>query len=111
MNDLDLSHINKQIQKNSVEIEAKRQQAQNYRMMSNQTPDNSDYYEKEADNLEDQAMELENELDQLQLEKERKESQLARLEEQKASVGQEHADRLARIEQEIIALRGSDMML
>lgn len=111
MNDLDLSHINKQIQKHSVEIEAKRRQAQNYRMTSNRQPDNSDYYEKEADNLEDQAAALENELDQLQLEKERKEGQIARLEERKASINQENTERLAQIEKEIVTLRGSNMML
>lgn len=81
MNDLDLSHINKQIQNNLVDIEAKRRQADNHRLAASQNSDNRDYYDKAADQLEDQAIELENEIDQLAVEK------------------------------EIIRLRGSNMML
>lgn len=115
MNNEDLSHINKQIQKNVDDIEAKRRQADNYRMVSDQKHGtgsaDGDYYEKEADNLEEQADELETENEQLQVEKERREKRIAILEEQKASIGQESAERLRRIDQEIATLRGSELML
>lgn len=116
MNNVDLSHINKQIQKNETEIEAKRRQADSFRQVSDQKHgdgDNGggDYYEREADNLEEQAAELEKEIEQLKLDKERKEKRIAILEEQKASIGQESTERLARIEKELSTLRGSDFML
>jgi len=112
----DLSHINKQIQKYTADIDFARRQAVNQRMMADQkgregSPDGGTYYEHEANRFEQQAEEMENEIDHLETEKERIERHIAELEAQRAHVDREHTDRLAQLDHEITQLRGSSFML
>ena len=112
----DLSHIIKQIQKDTIDIDAARRQAQNQRLMANQrvqegNPDGAPYYNQEAERLEQHAIELETEIDQLTAQKEQVETQITALEAQRAAVAKEHTDRIAQIDKELAQLRGSSMML
>lgn len=112
----DLSHIIKQIQKDTIDIDAARRQAQNQRLMANQrvqegNPDGAPYYNQEAGRLEQHAIELETEIDQLTAQKEQVETQITALEAQRATVAKEHTDRIAQIDKELAQLRGSSMML
>lgn len=112
----DLSHITKQIQKNTASITEARRQAEKQRLLADQMiKEGNDgrisYYEQEATRFDQQAIDLEAEIDQLQTIKARVEKQIADLEAQRATISAEHTDRLAQIDHDIIQLRGSGMML
>lgn len=116
MQNFDLSHINKQIQKNTADITAARRQAQNLRMTADQHNREGDhpaatYYEQQADHFEHEAEQLEDTNDQLQTAKERAEKRIAELEAQRAHVDPQHTSRLNEIDRELSQLRGSGMML
>ena len=115
-NDFDLSHINRQIQKNTADIVAARRQAQNQRAVADQHNREGDhsaaaYYEKEATRFDHEADQLENANDQLQAAQQRTEQRIADLERQRAQVSPDHASRLAQLDKELAQLRGSGMML
>ena len=115
-NDFDLSHINRQIQKNTADIEYARRQAQNQRMTADQKSRDGDhngamYYEQEANRFDREAGELEDANDQLQTAKERTERRIAELEAQRTHINADHTDRLAQIDHELTQLRGTGMML
>ena len=115
-NDFDLSHITKQIQKDTAEIKALRNQAQHQRDIANQKYQeedarSGDHYEAEADRLDSRADELETNIAQLQANKERLEARIAELELKRDAIDKEHSDRLAQLNNDIVKLRGNGMML
>jgi len=115
-NDSDLSHITKQIQKDTAEVKALRHQAQHQRDIANQKhqgqdPHSADYYEKEADQLEQKADTLETEIDQLESTKVRVEKRIAELEAQRSQISSDHPEHIANIDRELAQLRGSIAML
>lgn len=111
----DLSHISKQIQKNTAEIDEARRQATNQRLMADQKSRDSgsdaSYYEQQALRYDQKANDLENEIEQLTTERERLEQRISELEAQREQVSREHTDRLSQIDNELTQLRGSGMML
>lgn len=116
MQEYDLSHVNKQIQRDTADAEFARQKAKEQRDNADQkyrenNPDGARYHEQEADRFDRKGDELENEIDQLQSVKKRLELRLAELEDERARTDRTHADRLAQINKEIAEVRGSGMML
>ena len=112
----DLSHIDKQIQKNTVDIEAARHQAENHRMMADQKREegsdgSAQYYEEEALRFEAQATELEGQIEQLTAEKTRVETRINELEGQRQDAVRNHTEKLSQIDHELANLRGSSFML
>lgn len=115
-NPRDVSHIDKQIQKDRVNIDAARAQAENERRIADQrrgegNDTGATYYEQEADRFEQQAADLEQEVEQLEVQKERVQKRITELEDLRASIDKEHSSRLAQIDQELNDLRGSSFML
>lgn len=115
-NNFDLSHINRQIQKNIADIDYARRQVVNQRIEADQKNRDGDhsggaYHEHEATRFEHQAAELEDVNDQLLTAKERIEQRIAELEGQRAHVDSGHASRLTQIDHELSQLRGTGMML
>ncbi len=114
--DFDLSHVTKQIQKDTAEIKALRSQAQHQQDIANQkyqeeNAHSGDHYKAEADHLESRADELEGNVEQLQANKERLEARIAELEGKRSTIDKEHTDRLAQLDNDIAKLRGNGMML
>ena len=112
----DLSHINKQIQKDTADIDFARRQADNQRMMADQRRHEGNdpgavYYEQEAERFDQQATDMENEMQDLAAEKERVEKRIAELEGQREDAVRNHTDQLSRIDNELAQLRGSSLML
>ena len=112
----DLSHITKQIQKETAEVKALRQQAQHQRDIASQkyqeeNAHSGDHYEKEADHLELRADEFEANIEQLQASKQRLEARIAELEARRTTIDNENTDRLAQLDNDIAKLRGNGMML
>jgi chromosome segregation ATPase len=115
MNNGDLSHIGKQMQKDDAAAADARKAADNYRMNADQKRQDGDnnsasYYEQEADRLEQQAIDAENEKMQLQNDKDRIEKRIAELESQRIQAQQQHSDQLSRIDSELAQLRGSGLI-
>lgn len=115
-NNFDLSHINRQIQKNTADISYARRQVANQRIEADQKNRDGDrsaamYHEQEATRFEHQAVALEDANEQLLTAKERIEQRIAELVSQRAHVNSDHTSRLAQIDHELAQLRGSGMML
>ena len=113
-NNGDLSHITRQIQKDTIDAQEARREADNYRLNADQKREDGGstaYYENEADRLEQRATEVEEEKEQLQAEKERVEKRIGELEEQRRQAVSEHDSRLNQIDTELANLRGSSFML
>lgn len=116
MQEYDLSHVNKQIQKDTADAQYARQKAQEHRDRANQMHGDNDtngaqYHEQEASRFDHKGDELENEVDQLNSIKRNLEARLAELQSERARVDRTHTDRIAQIDDEIMKVRGSDMML
>ena len=114
--DIDLHHIDKQIQQDTADIDYARRQADNQRMMADQKykendPSGARYYEQEADRFENKADELQNQIDQLQTTKQRINVRIGELEAQRSQISRDHTARLAEIDHELSQLRGSGMMI
>jgi hypothetical protein len=115
-NSSDLSHISRSIQQNTADAEKARQQAASQRIIADQKyqDDDSDgaaYYEKEALRFEQQADELESKNEQLQADQQRLEARLNELQAQREQLERDYADRLNHLENEIVQVRGSGLML
>jgi TolA-binding protein len=115
-NDSDLSHISKQIQKETAEIQSLRKQAEHQRVLTNRSLQGTatgspQYFEKEALRLDKKAHDLENQMDQLESAKAQIEKRIAELEAQRAQIDSEHQKHLADIDAQITQLRGSAAML
>jgi len=111
----DLSHISKQIQKNTAAIDEARRQAVTQRLMADQKSrdggSDASYYEQQALHYDQKANDLENEIEQLNTERERVEQRISDLQSQRDQVARDHTDRLSQIDNELNQLRGSAFML
>lgn len=113
MNNGDLTHINKQMQRDDVIATDARRQADTYRMNAEQNRargQSPDYYEQEAARLDDQASDAEDEKNKLQAEKEQIEKQINELQTQRTQAEQEYSSKLSQIDSELARLRGSGLL-
>jgi len=115
-NDFDISHINRQIQKNNTDIDAARLQATNQRTMASQMSQEgntgrAEYYQNEAQRFEQQAADLEKANQQLQDNKQQSEQKITELEKNRATLNDEFTAKLNEIDKELARIRGSGMML
>ena len=115
-NDSDLSHINKQIQRNNDNINEARHQAQNQRLMADQMREQENtnreaYYRQEVQRFENQARELEDTNEQLQNKKKETEQRISDLEDQRAQLEADYTSKLSQLDHELVQLRGSGMLL
>lgn len=111
----DLSHINKQIQKNTLDIEEARRQGTNQRRMADQKSrdgaSDASYYEQEAIREDHKANQLQEEIEQLTTERDRIHHRISELETQREQLVREHESRLSHIDTELKQLQGSGFML
>lgn len=112
----DLSHVTKQIQKDTADIDFARRQAENHRMMADQKREEgndsaADYYEQESLRFDKQASDMEAEIEQLTTEQTRLETRIAELEGQRQEAVRNHTEKLNKIDSELANLRGSSFML
>ena len=111
----DLSHITKQIQRDTADADEARRKAADQRSMAAQKTSegssDASYYEIEAQRFDKKASNLEGEIRELTAERLRTEQRISELEKQRTQVTQEYNDQLLHLDNEITQLRGSGMLL
>ena len=112
----DLSHIDKQIKLNQVNINEARNQAVAQRTLAVQKQQGEDtgapeYYEQQARHYDEKADQLAEENERLNDERQRTQQRITELEDEKARTEQEHAEKVRQIDSELTQLRGSGLLL
>jgi len=116
VNDIDLSHIDKQIQDNQANAAEARKQANNQRVVADQKRragdvTNAGYYEQEAVRFDQKALAFENENNDLQASRQSTQAHITELEAERNQINTDNAARLTAIDQELTRLRGTSGML
>jgi len=112
----DLTHIQRQIQKNKLDAADFRKQAQAERVRAQQKRDQGEdtgaiYHDQSAEQLEDKSEQLEREAEELTSEKSNQEARLSMLQKQRDDLENKHNSDLKALDREIEQVRGSQLSL